>query len=267
MGARRINKKLQNESRWGQWFSTSYLKTTLVIMLLVAGMLSVNQLFQPDTLPFRTIQVFGQLKWMKKDTLNQLVVDNINGGFFSLDVDGLKQHLERQTWIESVAIRRVWPDVLQIDVSEQHPVAIWNHNAIINRRGELFTANEEKFPPALINIEGPQGSHQALMKYYQTLADMTAALGLHISGLTVNERRAMTLTLNNGLQLLLGRVRTEFDMVTEMNRFVQAYQTALAPKIEKIQLVDLRYTNGLAVRWKQNANSVVDNNNGALNAG
>ena len=78
MGATRIKKKPQNESRWGQWFSPSYLKVTAVITLLVAGMLSVNHLFQPDTLPFRTIQVYGQLKWMKKDTLNQLVNSSTN---------------------------------------------------------------------------------------------------------------------------------------------------------------------------------------------
>lgn len=266
MGARRINQPSVETHSKG-WLGTSPWKTALFALLLIAGGLSFSHLFAPGTLPFRTIQVYGQLQWTNKDTLNQQVVEHINGGFFSLDVDSLKQRLEQLTWVESVAIRRVWPDVLQIEVSEQQPVAIWNQHAIINRRGELFTANLEKFPPGLVNIQGPRGTHRTLMSHYRALAEMTQAVGLRISSLKVNERRAMQLTLDNGLQLLLGRVRSEYDMETELNRFVQAYQATLASKIEKIQLVDLRYTNGLAVRWKQSANAVVDNKNSALNAG
>ena len=80
---------------------------------------------------------------------------------------------------------------------------------------------------------------------------MTADLGLRITNINVNDRRAMQLTLSNGVQLFMGRVRDTSESGTEMMRFVRAYKATLAPQIDRVQFVDLRYTNGVAVRWKQ----------------
>lgn len=266
MGARKINKQGETESRWSRWREAGYLKLTAVAAIFVTVALGVSHLYQPQTLPFKTIQVFGQLKWMDRKTLNRVVLDNMDGGFFSLDVDGLKQHLEQQTWIDAVAIRRVWPDVLQVSVSEQQPIAVWNHKVMVNKRGELFGRGSNAFPPNLVTMQGPPGMHNALIKYYQTLAGMMTTTGLSIADLTVDNRRAMQLRLSNGVQLKLGRVRRDQDITTEMKRFVQAYRATLAAKIDNIQRVDLRYTNGLAVRWKPDSASGVDNNNRASNA-
>ncbi|MGD8567744.1 MAG: cell division protein FtsQ/DivIB [Gammaproteobacteria bacterium] len=266
MGARRINNQRKSESRWSRWREAGYLKLAAVAVLFISVGSFVNHLYQPQTLSFETIQVFGELKWMDRKTLNRVVLENLDGGFFSLDVDRLKQQLERQTWIDSVAVRRVWPDVLQLSVSEQQPIAVWNHKVMVNERGELFGRGINVFPPDLVTLQGPSGMHNTLIKHYQTLAGMITTTGLRIAGVTVDNRRAMQLTLNNGVQLKLGRVRRDRDITTEMKRFVQAYQATLAAKIENIQLVDLRYTNGLAVRWKRDSTSGADNNNRASSA-
>jgi cell division protein FtsQ len=265
MGARRIDKQPQNESRWSRWRDAGYLKLVAIAAIFVTAGSAVSYLYQPQTLPFKTIQVFGQLKWMDRKALNRVVLDNLDGGFFSLDVVGLKQHLEQQTWIDSVAIRRVWPDVLQVTVSEQQPIAVWNHKVMVNKQGELFGRGSNAFPPNLVTMQGPPGMYKALIKHYQTLVGMMATTGLSITDLTVDNRRAMQLTLNNGVHLKLGRIRRDRDVATEMKRFVQAYQITLAAKMDNIQRVDLRYTNGLAVRWKRNSASGVDNNNRASN--
>lgn len=49
----------------------------------------------------------------------------------------------------------------------------------------------------------------------------------------------------NGLQLGLGRKETHLRLM----RFVRVYAEVLKPRIEAIDSVDLRYTNGFAVRW------------------
>jgi cell division protein FtsQ len=52
--------------------------------------------------------------------------------------------------------------------------------------------------------------------------------------------------LDNGLQLGLGRQHTARRLL----RFVRVYPRALEPRLEAIDSIDLRYTNGLAVRWR-----------------
>lgn len=266
MGARRI-KQQQEKAGWLPVLTPRSVKWFIAASLLLAVGWFVNTLYAPTTLPFKTIQVYGELHWLDRDELNNLVLQDLQGGFFSLDVNGLKQSLEQHAWIKAVSIRRVWPDVLQVMVTEQQPLAVWNQEFIINQEGELFTPAVRQFPEGLTVINGPAGMHRILVKHYNTLSEMVASLGLAIKRIDVNERRAMEVTLNNEVQLLLGRVRDNTESATEMMRFVRAYTATLAPQIDRVQVVDLRYTNGLAVRWKQHLELQGNNKNSASKAG
>jgi len=251
MGGRKIQQHQSDSNRFMQAITSRYTRAGVLGLFLLGILFTISLLYQPSTLPFRTIQVYGQLKWMDKDELNALVLKDIDGGFFSLNVDDLKQSLEKQPWIKTVAIRRAWPDVLQLTVTEQQPVAVWNNEFVINREGELFAPGAQQLPEYLVQVSGPSGMHQTLMAYYFALAAQAEDVGLRIAAISVNERRALQVILSNGIRLLLGRVRNTAESEEEMQRFIYAYKANLSPKLDHIQLVDLRYTNGLAVRWKQ----------------
>jgi len=252
--AKRKTRAKNNDSESGslvaRW-SNRQLWTFGVSLCAITVMgLSLLKLYQPDTLRFRTIQVFGELQWMDKDKLDHLVLAAMDGGFFSLDVKALKQTLEHETWIRSVSVRRVWPDVLQVVVNEQKPVAVWNSEMLINVDREIFHPMAEGVPDNMVRVAGPAGSHQILMGHYLVLQEMLVEPELRIRQIQVNDRRAMEITLDNGMRLLMGRVRDELESSAELSRFIQAYRLVLAPNADRVSLVDLRYTNGLAVRWK-----------------
>jgi cell division protein FtsQ len=251
MGARRLKQKEQGEFSVSEFFGSRQFKLTLLGVFLVSGFLAINRLYQPQTLPFNSIQVFGELAWTDRDQLNQVILDNVDGGFFSLNIKNLKENIEQQAWIKSVAIRRVWPDVLQITANEQQPIAVWNGGAVINRQGELFDPLDQKLPKYLVKVSGPEGSHQQLMTHYFAMEELFRDVGLTVASIDINDRRALQVILTNGVRLLLGRVRNDEESAEEVRRFVAAYKEMLSPKIGQISLVDLRYTNGLAVRWKQ----------------
>jgi cell division protein FtsQ len=68
-----------------------------------------------------------------------------------------------------------------------------------------------------------------------------------VKKITMDERRAWKVLFKNDLQLLLGRADSE----QRLQRFVNTFTDGLADYIEQIEVVDMRYTNGLAVVWKQ----------------
>jgi len=250
MGARRIAVKQDKEFGLTNIIGSRPFKVFVVFLMLVACALFVTKLNRPDTLPFKTIQIVGQLNWIDKGNLNDLIVKNLNGGFFSLDVNNLKNNLENQAWIESAGIRRIWPDILQITIEEQQPIAIWNDHSVVNKDGNLFTPDPQKMPQQLVKLYGPKGSYLNLIAQYHALTDLTDSVGLKIGSISLNERRALQVELHNGIRLLLGRVRNVDESSAEMQRFVYAFNATLASKLDRVTLVDLRYTNGLAVRWK-----------------
>lgn len=251
MGARKIKQKEQGTFSITDVFGSLYFKSAIVGIMLLCISLAVAKLYQPQTLPFKSIQVFGELAWIDRDKLNNLILEKIDGGFFSLNISQLKASLEQQAWIASVSIRRVWPDVLQITANEQQPVAVWNGGQVINRYGELFDPMDQDLPKYLVKVSGPEGTHHLLMDHYFAIEKTFQEVGLRIASMDINDRRALDITLTNGVRLLLGRVRHNEESSEEVQRFVNAYKGSLSPNFENVALVDLRYTNGLAVRWKQ----------------
>ena len=98
-------------------------------------------------------------------------------------------------------------------------------------------------------LKGPEQSERKLTEHLLEMQRMLEPLGLHIARLDLSERRAWSMTLDNGLELDLGRKET----YPRLLRFVRVYPGVLASKAGAIQRIDLRYTNGFAVRWRDGA--------------
>ena len=73
---------------------------------------------------------------------------------------------------------------------------------------------------------------------------------LNISSVTLNDRRAWFFDLENGIRVKIGRYA--FD--DRLDRFLKFIPTLIPDRINEIESIDLRYTNGLSVLWKNNFN-------------
>ena len=81
---------------------------------------------------------------------------------------------------------------------------------------------------------------------------MLSPLGLRVTELNLDQRRAWSMVLDNGLHLRLGRN----DRQQRLERFARIYTGVLQSRLEAIESVDLRYTNGFAFRWRDKAAAV-----------
>ncbi len=257
MGARRIQPKTQKPvRRLPRWSTPGWLNRRLLGALVLFGGLGSLlgyggwQLAQPDTLPIHAVQVKGEFRYLDKADLYAALGEPASGGFFNVDVRAVKLAAESLPWVDRASVRRVWPDSLRVAVVEQVPLARWRQaggsTALVNRRGELFAAAGAEQLAQLPLFHAPEGAAETVAAQYQRLSVSLATLGLSVRELGLNQRRAWHLRLNNGVLLLLGRGGNE----TVLDRFMSAWPLALAAHAEAIERVDLRYTNGFAVRWK-----------------
>ncbi len=257
MGARRIPPKGQKPQRqWTPWSPAGWLNRRLLGALVLFGGLGSLlgwggwTLAQPDTLPIRAVQVKGEFRHLDQGELHAALAGPASGGFFNVDVRAVKRAAESLPWVDRASVRRVWPDTLRVTVVEQVPMARWRRDdggmALVNVRGELFATAGPEALASLPLFHAPAGAAETVAVRYQRLSASLAALGLSVRELGFNQRRAWSLRLDNGVQLLLGRG----DGEAVLDRFVSAWPLALAARSEAIERVDLRYTNGFAVRWK-----------------
>lgn len=197
--------------------------------------------------PIDQVVVFGELKYIDRNKLEQQIRKKLDGSFFTLNVEKLQDKIEEDPWVYSVSIRKEWPKRINVFVMEQDAFAIWNNDLLLNKFGDVFYANGIKVKDELPRLYGPEGNETDVLQGY---IDMQYLLELHnfkISELVLSERYAWQIWLDRGIQLNLGRS----DKMSRLQRFVDLYPLLTDKKKAKLAKVDLRYDIGLAASWQQ----------------
>ena len=183
----------------------------------------------------------GALAHVTIEQIEAVVQRELRGNFFTLDIAHLRASFEQLPWVRKVAARRHWPDQLEIKLEEHVPLARWGTVALVNSYGEVFTAAfNEKLP---LFIGPPSGAKEITIQYGYFLRSL-AAIGQAPSQVRLSARRAWQLRLDSGLVIELGRER----IGSRLDRFVAAYARTTGRLQRKFEHVDLRYSNGFAVR-------------------
>lgn len=220
---------------------------TFAVLVMVASMVwGVAELRDSNTLPLRSVHLKGEFIHVAEQELREIIASSKLTGFFSSDLEDLTNRLRNMPWVESVAVRRVWPDALHITVIEQQAIAYWNDNALLNSEGQIFSPSKASYPHGLPQFTGPQGTEMQILQSYLSMREIVQAQERDIDVLILDARRAWQLKLDNGISLALGRS----DSQQRLQRFTRAYVKLINEKQEAINTVDLRYTNGFAVRWQ-----------------
>ncbi len=170
----------------------------------------------------------------------------IGKSYFATDLSDIKAYLEQRPWVESAAVRRVWPDRLVIHIREKKPLAYWTDGRLVSRTGELFAPPNPDVAGPLPRLAGPDERVRDVIQMARVMSDKLVSRGLGFAGLALETRGAWTLTLDNGIEVVLGRDQVE----QRFERFITVYETRLASRSDEVSRIDARYTNGVAVQWK-----------------
>ena len=227
---------------WQQW-----LRTSLIAVLLISTISAAVYLHQDDTLPILHVTVEGDFVYANKNELVKAVNPFVTGSFINVDVASIRQAGEALPWVKQVQVRRVWPDSLHLIVDEQTAVARWGENELVNAEGEVFKPDKETIPANLVKLQGLTGASVVMTKRWLAIEQQVSLLGLKTEKITMDQRRAWTIYFDNKMQLILGRAESEH----RLQRFVKVFKAGLQRFQADILVMDMRYTNGLSVIWKQ----------------
>lgn len=209
-----------------------------------------NQLSNPATLAVKKIRVHGAFVNVDEAMLHRAITGVVAGGYFNVDVAHVREVVEKLPWVSEASVRRVWPDTLSVSVVEQKPVAVSHEAGLINANGNVFKPLNKKIPAALPVFDGSSHLNKMMLSHYYEMNNLLETISQKIIYIKVDARHAVELKLNNGLKVVLGRENT----MGRLERLMRIYNKILADRINDIEVIDLRYTNGMAVRWKENLN-------------
>ena len=215
------------------------------LLLLGACFGALYWLLMPQRFPVSGVEIKGPLKNTTRKQI-EAALPRAAGNFFAVDLAEVRAGVERLPWVRHVAVRRVWPDRIEVTVEEHVALARWGDEALVNLQGEKFFAQTRETLPWFV---APAGSAAEVARRYRRFSEIVAPLGTRVDRVVLSPRHAWQLRLANGVHLMLGRDADAAE--ARLRKFVDAYPASAAGK--KHEYVDLRYPNGFALRvpdWK-----------------
>lgn len=194
----------------------------------------------PGLFPLHSVRLDAPPQRVVPEDVLQKVRNEVNGNFFTVDIEHLRQSLEQLPWVRSVSIRREFPDRLAVRLEEHSALAHWNGTLLVNTYGEVFDAQSAETLPSFVGQDGD--SHEIAQRYGE-FGGQLQPLKLRVVQIALSPRHAWQLHLSNGMVLELGRE----EMAQRLARFIQVYPYSLAALEGSVKYVDLRYRNGFAL--------------------
>ncbi|GAB1256842.1 hypothetical protein NBRC116494_13440 [Aurantivibrio plasticivorans] len=199
--------------------------------------------------PLNNIGIEGSFNYVSKQDISDLVSPFVVEGFLKAPISDIKSRLENEPWIETALVSRRWPDTLYISVIEQQPIARWSDYGFVNHHGDVINIGRNEFLVDLPLLQGGEELSLKMMNDYQQLTQQLRPYKLAIRELLCDDLMSWRVVLSNGIEITLGRD----EIMEKMRRFLLVYNTSLRAQVENIASIDLRYGNGVAVKWKLEA--------------
>ncbi|UYB51617.1 cell division protein FtsQ/DivIB [Xanthomonas sp. AM6] len=193
--------------------------------------------------PLSRLQVSGDFKRVPAEQLRQVVLPYARRGFFAVRLQDAQDAIERLPWVESARVRKRWPDVLEVRVTEHRPFARWGSDRMLSEQGRIFALPSELRGMALPQLAGPDAKAQDVVALYNESRALFAPAGLPVNGVAMDARGSWSLQLGDGVQIVVGRD----DARARLARFARVLPQLLQPDQAPLARADLRYTNGFTV--------------------
>ena len=225
---------------------TAYISIIITIFIIV---LIINDKISDTKIYFQISDIrLGQ----KSLNVNEAEIFKIaekylkNKSFFNINLDYLKNSIEKVAWVKNAYIRRSYPNEVIIFIEEYTPVAVWNNDYYISENGYIFSANkiEKKLP----KISSYSNRNIIIFEYFSLIQDGIRKNKLNDKILLIkeNEIRSLTVLLESNIAIKFGSKNIE----ERIGIFFKAYKTLNTSDLKKIRYIDMRYSNGFSIGWK-----------------
>jgi cell division protein FtsQ len=224
----------------------SHARRAALLALIAGGLATLTWALDR---PVHVISMDGSFQRVSPGQIEKAVAPFSQSGFMSADLDGIQRAVETLPWVEHARIQRRWPNSLHVTVVEQTAAARWGESGLLNTRGELFVREATHVPAELPRLSGPEGTQSQVAQRYLSVQGRMLDAGMRVAALRLDARGAWEMDLDSGVTVRLGR--REVD--ERIERFIHTASQVIAHRLNEISYVDMRYSNGFAIGWRNPA--------------
>ncbi|MFO7809312.1 cell division protein FtsQ/DivIB [Guyparkeria sp.] len=196
--------------------------------------------------PVAVLEIDGANRFATEERVRQELWPALGQGIWTVDITALRKRLMEDAWLTEVRITRKWPDRLLVDLQTHQPIATWNGERLLSAAGVVFEPQRRPVDLRLPQLAGPAGSQWTVWERYTSLTPVLAGVGMELTGVAMSPRGSLSLSLASGAVIQTGQESLE----ARLQRLLDVYPDTLAGKMDQVERIDLRYSNGFAVAWR-----------------
>ena len=201
--------------------------------------------------PLRTLRAQGTFDYVDAARVRATLLPHARRGFFAVDLRAAQAAVAALPWVEQAEVRKRWPDVLEVRITEHRPYAHWGVDRLLSQRGRLFSAAGARVPAGLPRLGGPDARVREVVELYQQTRELFAPVGMAVRGVELDPRGSWSVHLldrargGTATHVIVGRSEAR----ARVGRFVRLLPQLTLDPSRRIGQADLRYTNGFALTW------------------
>ncbi len=196
--------------------------------------------------PVAVLEIDGANRFVTEERVRLELWPALGQGIWTVDIAALRERLLEDGWLTEVRITRQWPDRLLVSLQTHQPIAAWNEDRLLSASGAVFAPQRRPVDLSLPRLAGPDGSQWTVWERYTSLKPVLAGVGMELTGVVMSPRGSLSLSLASGAVIQTGRESLE----ARLQRLLDVYPDTLAGKMGQVERIDLRYSNGFAVAWR-----------------
>ncbi|PIT70661.1 cell division protein FtsQ/DivIB [Bartonella tribocorum] len=163
----------------------------------------VNTIISDSGFMVVDVDISGNKRLAKQDILKILQLD-VAPSIFTFDVEKARSLLEKQAWVQSANVQKIYPNRVRISIVEREPYAIWQHDGmmdIVDNTGRVIVPFKGKVVRGLPLVVG-QGAQNAAKGFIQALSVYRPVYDRVRAFVRVGDRR-WDLVLDNRMRVML----------------------------------------------------------------
>ena len=234
---------------------------TITVVLLMTGVVLADQLLRPGRFTIERIHIYGNSVRVDAQTVERTAWLALIGNYFTADLEEIENALVHLPGVYQAAVRRHWPDTLEISITEAGAIALWyaTDGSTLESRDYVNLPPDSNITLQPV-LRSPTADRHTVIDAFLDLVSSLALLDLEVKKLSIDEAGDWVVVLQSAsleipveLEIVVGRG----NPVRKVDQFVAVFDSVLQDRLPDIERVDMRYDSGFAVQWRAGGSGVV----------
>ena len=234
---------------------------TITVVLLMTGVVLADQLLRPGRFTIERIHIYGNSVRVDAQTVERTAWLALIGNYFTADLEEIENALVHLPGVYQAAVRRHWPDTLEISITEAGAIALWyaTDGSALESRDYVNLPPDSNITLQPV-LRSPTADRHTVIDAFLDLVSSLALLDLEVKNLSIDEAGDWVVVLQSAslqipveLEIVVGRG----NPVRKVDQFVAVFDSVLQDRLPDIERVDMRYDSGFAVQWRAGGSGVV----------